>query len=97
MHLTLRDVQLGYFEHIQNRINSSFSGLRLQPSDQGLKNGHGELIVKYSQKFKNILQERFDQGFKIAAAKINFIVYWKDEEKQKESKIVLPSLLLKKG
>ncbi|MFC1224763.1 RecQ family ATP-dependent DNA helicase [Pedobacter sp. BG31] len=96
MHLTLRDIQLGYFEYIQNRINSIFSGLRLQPSDEGLKNGNGELIVKYSQKFKTILQERFDQGFKIAAAKINFIVYWKDEEKQKESKIVLPSLLLKK-
>jgi len=96
IHLTLRDVQLGYFEYIQNRINLIFSGSRLQPSDDGLKNGHGEFIVKYSQKFKTILQERFDQGFKIAAAKINFIVYWKDEEKQKESKIVLPSLLLKK-
>ncbi|WP_412468997.1 RecQ family ATP-dependent DNA helicase [Pedobacter sp. KLB.chiD] len=96
MHLTLRDVQLGYFEYIQNRINSVFSGLRLQPSDEGLKNAQGELIVKYSQKFKTILQERFDQGFKITAAKINFIVYWKDEDKQKESKVVLPILLLKK-
>jgi ATP-dependent DNA helicase RecQ len=96
MHLTLKDVYLGYFEHIQSRINSIFSGLRLQPSDEGLKNAQGELIVKYSQKFKTVLHEHFDKGFKIAAAKINFIVYWKDEEKQKESKIVLPSLLLKK-
>ncbi|SDF72089.1 ATP-dependent DNA helicase RecQ [Pedobacter terrae] len=96
MHLTLRDVQLGYFEYIQSRISLIFSGLRLQPSDEGLKNVKGELIVKYSQKFKTVLQEHFDKGFTIAAAKINFIVYWKDEDKQKESKIVLPSLLLKK-
>lgn len=67
-----------------------------EPPDDGLKNGHAELLVKYSQKFKTVLQEHFDKGFKIAAAKINFIVYWKDEDKQKESKIVLPSLLLKK-
>lgn len=96
MHLTLRDVYLSYFEYVQNLTNSIYSGLRLQPSDEGLKNAQGELLVKYSQKFKTVLQEHFDKGFKIAAAKINFIVYWKDEDKQKESKIVLPSLLLKK-
>jgi len=96
LHLTLRDVYLGYFEYVPNLTNSIYSGLRLQPSDEGLKNAQGELLVKYSQKFKTVLQEHFDKGFKIAAAKINFIVYWKDEDKQKESKIVLPSLLLKK-
>lgn len=36
----------------------------------------------------------FDKGFHIAKAKVNFIVHWKDEEKQKEVLVVLPRLLL---
>lgn len=27
-----------------------------EPPDDGLKNGHAELIVKYSKKFKNFLR-----------------------------------------
>lgn len=42
-----------------------FRNMYQEPPDDGLKNGHAELIVKYPQKFKNILQERFDQRFKI--------------------------------
>lgn len=96
MHLTLRDVQLGYFEYVQYRVNSLFSGASLQPSQEGLANAQGEPILKYSQKFRAALQERFDQGFKITSARINFVVYWINEPKQKESKIILPSLLLQK-
>ncbi|PSK90997.1 RecQ family ATP-dependent DNA helicase [Taibaiella chishuiensis] len=97
LHLTHRDVQLGYFEYVQHRIDPLFSGASLKPAADGLENLNGELILKYSQSFKTALEERYHGGFSITAAKVNFIVYWKDEAKQKESKIVLPSLVLKKN
>ncbi|NML21796.1 RecQ family ATP-dependent DNA helicase [Pseudoflavitalea sp. G-6-1-2] len=94
--LTHRDVQLGYFEFVQHRINNLHSGASLQILEEGLGNSHGDLVCKYSQKFRVVLKERADKGFYIAEAKVNFIVYWKDDAKDKESKIILPELLLKK-
>lgn len=96
MYLTFKDVQLWYFERVQHNINNLFSGAPLHLLQDGLANAKGELILKFSQKFKTTLQERYDKGFQITAAKVNFVVYWKDETKQKESKIILPKLLLQK-
>lgn len=96
LYLTHRDVQLGYFEFVQHRINHLLSGASLQVLEDGLANSRGELICKYSQKFRNVLKERYEKGFRIVEARVNFVVYWKDEAKDKESKILLPQLLLKK-
>lgn len=97
LYLTHRDVQLGYFEFVQDRIGHLFSGTSMQPLADGLANAQGARILKYSKKFRAALQERYNRGFKITAAKVNFVVYWKDEDKQKESKIILPSLVLQKS
>jgi ATP-dependent DNA helicase RecQ len=53
-----------------------------------------EPVVKYSQQFNETLKVYFDKGFRVAKAKVNFMVYWKDEDKQKEVIVVLPRLLL---
>jgi ATP-dependent DNA helicase RecQ len=95
-YLTHRDVQLGYFEYVQHRIKSLLSGNSLRLAEDGLANSAGEITLKYSQRFKDILTERKANNFKIVEAKVNFIVYWKDETKEKESKIILPLLILKK-
>jgi ATP-dependent DNA helicase RecQ len=96
LYLTHRDVQLGYFEFVQHRISNLFSGASLQILEDGLGNSRGEFICKYSQKFRELLKERYKRGFTIAEASVNFVVFWKDEPKEKESKIILPQLLLKK-
>lgn len=96
IYLTLRDVQLWYFERVQHRIKDLFSGGRLIISEDGLADLKGDLMLIYAQKFREVLKGWYDKGFKIAAAKINYVVYWKDEDKEKEVKIVLPVLLLKK-
>lgn len=95
IYLTLRDVQLWYFDKVQHRIKDLFSGSRLIISEDGLSDPKGDLILLYAQKFKEVLKGWYDKGFKIAAAKINYVVYWQDEVTQKESKIILPVLLLK--
>lgn len=96
IYLTHRDVQLGYFGFVQHRISNLYSGAPLQILEDGLGNPKGELIIKYSQKFREVLKERYDKGFKITGAKINYVVFWKDEAKERESKIILPLLMLKK-
>lgn len=97
IYLTLRDVQLWYFERVQFKIKDLFSGNRLIITEGGLANPEGDLLLMYAQKFRELLRGWYDKGFNITAAKINYVVYWKDEAKEKEFKIILPVLLLKKG
>ncbi|MFN8251086.1 MAG: RecQ family ATP-dependent DNA helicase [Ferruginibacter sp.] len=96
LYLTHRDVQLGYFEFVQHRLHNLFSGASLQIVEDGLANAKGDLICKYAQKFRDALKEHAEKGFRIAGARINYVVYWKDEARDKESKIILPQLLLKR-
>lgn len=95
MYLTHRDIQLGYFEFVQHRMTNMFSGASLQIMEEGLGNAKGELVLKFSQKFKDALKERLDKGFFMKEAKVNFVVYWKDDAKEKESKVLLPQIVIK--
>ena len=60
----------------------------------GLGNLTGDQICRYSKKFQETLNEHFQKGYTIIEAKISFLVYWKDEANDNESKIVLPELKL---
>jgi len=92
--LNHKDVQLGYFEFVQHRIGSLHSGESLTILEDGFGNKYREKVVHFSQKFRNTLSEWAAKGFKIEKANINFIVYWKDEKKDVEVKILLPELFL---
>lgn len=92
LHLSHKDLYLGYFEYIQNRVGSLTSGDELQISDEGCRNERGELVLKFSKKFLNRLSEIKKNGFELREARVNYIVYWKDDEKNIEVKIVLPEL-----
>jgi len=94
LYLTHRDVYLGYFEFVQHRVKALVSGASLTITEQGLCNQQKEQVIKYSKQFADTLKVYFDKGFYIAKAKVNFMVYWKDEEKEKEVLVVLPRLLL---
>ena len=94
LYLTHRDVQLGYFAYVQHRMNTLQSGSRLQVMKDGLGNLTGDQICRYSKKFQETLNEHFQKGYTIIEAKISFLVYWKDEANDNESKIVLPELKL---
>ncbi len=93
---TLRDINLGYFEFIQHRLTGLQSGDSLTILNEGLGNTNGELIIKFSKNFCQVLELRKEKGFEVLEAKVNFIVYWKDEQKNVEVKVVLPELSLAK-
>lgn len=96
LNLTHQDVYLGYFAFVQHRMSTLQSGSRLQVMKEGLGNLTGELICKYSKKFQETLDEYFQKGYKIVEAKCGFLVYWKNETNDTETKIILPELKLSK-
>lgn len=99
-HLTLllghRDVQLGYFDYVQQRMQGLFSGSPLTITNEGLANAANQLLVKYSTKCKQTLETYFQKGYQLKSASVNCMVYWYSEATTKESKIVLPELYLTK-
>jgi len=96
LQLSHKDIQLGYFEFIQKRVNTLTSGDSITISDEGCKNEKGELVLKFSKKFIDRLEEIKKNGFELREAKINFIVHWKAEDKEQEVKIILPELHFEK-
>lgn len=96
-HLSHKDLNLGYFEYIQRRVDGLTSGDVIQVSDEGCKNERGELVLKFSKRFLERLAEIKESGFELKEANVNFIVHWKNEEKNIEVKIVLPELHFEKN
>jgi len=89
---THRDVDLGYFEFVQRRIRNIVSGDSLIIREDGCANSNGELVIKFSKKFIGHIKNQESMNYKLKDAKVNFVVYWHNEEKDHEVKIILPEL-----
>ena len=96
LRLSHKDLNLGYFEFIQHRVNTLTSGDLLILTEEGCKNEKGELVLKFSKKFLEEFSEMRKMAFKCKEAKVNFVVYWKGDNQATEVKIVLPELLFEK-
>ena len=92
IHLTHRDINLGYFEYIQHRIEKLRSGDILRLTEEGCTNSEGDLVVKFSKQFLSTRVNILKKGFHQEDARVNFIVHWKKPENDIEFKIVLPEL-----
>ena len=96
LHLSHRDLNLLFFHFIQRRVHDLSSGDVLKITEEGCTNEAGELVLKFSQKFLVKLAEIRQHGFGPKEAKVNFVVFWKGEDKKQEVKIVLPELYFEK-
>jgi ATP-dependent DNA helicase RecQ len=92
MHLNLSDVYLGYFEFVQRRIFSLIPGDVLIPSEQGCLNSRGEFVLKFSKAFLSNIESLIDKGYSLKCARVNFIIYWKGPENDREFLVILPEL-----
>ncbi|MEO6684940.1 MAG: hypothetical protein ABIN24_03205, partial [Dyadobacter sp.] len=92
LQLSHKEINLGYFEYIQHRINLLISGDVIKINGEGCINMKDELVLKFSRKFLERLEEIKATGFQLKSAKVNFIVYWKKEDSAQEIKIILPEL-----
>jgi ATP-dependent DNA helicase RecQ len=96
LQLNHKDLNLGYFEYVQKRVNMLTSGDSITIADEGCQNDKEEWILKFSKSFLERIALLKKSGFVIKEAKVNFIVYWTDEDKKVEVKIILPELLFEK-
>ncbi|MCC5936242.1 MAG: RecQ family ATP-dependent DNA helicase [Lunatimonas sp.] len=96
-HLSRRDLNLGYFRFVQRRVTSLHSGATLVVSEGGCKNKQGQWVLKFSKRFIAKMAEWNASGFEVKEAKVNFMVYWTEDERGAEVLIVLPELYMEKS
>jgi ATP-dependent DNA helicase RecQ len=95
--LTHKDVYLGYFEFIQQRIHRLHNGDSLKMIEEGCLNQSGDLVMKFSESMKQKLGRIHEMGYSPTGAKVSFRVYWYNEEKQKEYLVMLPMIGFKRS
>jgi ATP-dependent DNA helicase RecQ len=96
MHLTHEDVNLGYFEFVQHRLDRITSGNLLTRKNEGYANANGDLVLKFSKKFIDVLKLQERKGYNLKEVKVNFVLYWKKPNGEKETRIILPELYFEK-
>ncbi|PKN70173.1 MAG: RecQ family ATP-dependent DNA helicase [Deltaproteobacteria bacterium HGW-Deltaproteobacteria-12] len=96
MHLTHKDVNLGYFKNVQKYMASLMCGDSLVKAEDGWANPDGQLVLKFSRRFHEKLIAIEKSGFILHEVKVGFILYWKEQDAKEEVKIILPELYFSK-
>lgn len=92
MQLSHRDLNLGYFEFVQHRINKICCGDKLIIHNDELRNLQDQPVLKFSKKFIETLNHIRTTGFNPKNAEVNYIVYWRNDQSGNEVKVVLPTM-----
>ena len=90
--LTHRDIWLGYFMNKQYLIYKLTSGEELILNGDECLDSRGRSVLKFSKQFQGQIERLKERNYVLKTAKVNFIVFWYNEEKDKEVKIILPEL-----
>jgi len=92
MNLSLKDVWLDYFITRQHLVSQIISGDTLMINGDECTNDKGKSILKFSKQYLKTIESLKQKGFHLIKAKVNFIFYWKKEDTEQETKIILPEL-----
>ena len=87
-----RDLYLSYFYRVQNTVARLKSGDELKVDESGCLDLAGNRVLCFSNKFKQELFAYNKKGYHPIGAKVDYILYWKDENKDIEVPIVFPVL-----
>lgn len=96
MHLSFKDVWLGYFSSRQHLISQLTSGEVLTINSDACTNSKGQPLLKFSRQFQSVIESRKQEEYLLKEVKVNFIVYWQNEDAEHEIKIVLPELIFER-
>jgi len=101
--LTHRDVFLGYFnsDGRQRVIERLYSGMRLGIEDNELfvrsRDGRSVHVARFSKAFAERLAKWAAAGYWPTEIVIRHILWWKGEEDERETLIVLPTIKLRRA
>ncbi|ULQ55830.1 RecQ family ATP-dependent DNA helicase [Flavihumibacter rivuli] len=96
LQLTHKDVQLGYFEYVQNRVRSLLPGSELNILNDAELGYKENRVVKYSSSFREKLEVFYQNGYRQKRAEVNYVVYWKNPNNGSVCRILLPVVYLNK-
>ena len=91
MHLSHKDVFLGYFASRKKEIDSLVSGKTLSVNGTGCFYD-GRQILKFSSKFCGKIAELKTKNYIPVKATIRHVVFWQGKDKEEEVKIILPDI-----
>lgn len=92
--LSLSDIHLGASAALARAIEKARSGDWLQADDEGMMLADGRGAVVFSKKFISQLLVHKRRGYRPTGGRIEFIVWWRDLNTEREHRIILPSLTL---
>lgn len=96
MQLTHREVWLNNFSTSQKLIAEMKSGDVLAVTSDRSLAWKGRDVLKFSRKFMEQIVNLQEKGYELKEAKVNYILYWYQEDQGREIKIILPELYFKK-
>lgn len=96
IHLNHSDVWLDYFVYRQRQIQTLRPGEKLEIKGHECFNANGESVLRFSNSFKKTLESFEIKGYTIHKVYVNWMVYWKDPEMDKEALVILPEVVLGK-
>ncbi len=97
LQLKYKDVFLSHFYKTKQYVEQLNSGDVMKFDENGCMDERGNRVLIFSAKFKEEMKKFTDRGYKPFSAKVNHILYWKQEDREDETLIVLPQLEFVKG
>lgn len=91
MQLGYKQVFLSYYYQCQKLMSEIISGEELVVDEQGCLNKSGQRITVFSAKFKEMISQNRDRGYRIASARVNHVFFWNEEGKE-EVRVLFPEV-----
>lgn len=98
LQLSYKDVYLDFFisGYRQRLISKLNAGDELTFSDDNCLCLNGQAILKFSKRGLEKIKLFREKNYVLASAKVRFVVFWKKENTENETLIILPELLFEK-
>ncbi|MBM7562882.1 RecQ family ATP-dependent DNA helicase [Fusibacter tunisiensis] len=96
LQLGYKDIFLSYFyeQKVQDAISKLRSGDILRVSPYGCFNKENVQVIVFSKSFKESLSAYMEKGYTLGEAKISAVVYWRQEDQEREVRILFPVIKL---
>ena len=92
LQLKHKDVFLSHFYKTRKYVEELISGDVMKFDENGCMDEKGNRIIIFSVKFREEMKKYIDKGYNPLSARVNHILYWKQEDREDETLIVLPQL-----
>ncbi|TVP53234.1 MAG: RecQ family ATP-dependent DNA helicase [Mongoliibacter sp.] len=94
LHLLHRDVWLGYFHSRQKTLFRLRPGEVLKYRDHECFNEEWQSVLRFSNAFKITLEDFAQKGYQVQSVKVNWMLYWRDPDEDKEILVLLPEVVM---